>query len=65
MAHLAMPKRPRGRPSAAVQAEYAAALAAWCDGIKEIASLGAETFFDQPSMSSLAHPNIGCIKRAP
>jgi hypothetical protein len=38
MANLAMPKRPRGRPSAAVQAEYAAALAAWCDGIKEIAS---------------------------
>ena len=37
-ADLALPKRTRGRPTPAAQAEYEIALAAWCEGIQEIRS---------------------------
>jgi hypothetical protein len=36
--NLAMPKRPRGRPSIAANEEYEIELTAWCKGIQQIAS---------------------------
>jgi hypothetical protein len=38
MSDLALPRRPKGRPSVAVNAHYQVLLKLWCEGILEIDS---------------------------